>query len=110
MLFADDINVVDKTREGFDGNFEFWRSILEFRLSRSKTKYMECKFSSNRYGDEIVTLGDQAINKSTRFRYIGSIVQCDGEINGDIISRIQIGWLKWKKAYDLLCDKKILKL
>ncbi|KAI0489432.1 hypothetical protein KFK09_029275 [Dendrobium nobile] len=110
MLFADDILLVDKTREGVEGKLELWRSTLEskgFRLSRSKTEYMECNFSSNRPSEGIVTLGDQVINKSTRFRYLGSIVQSDGEIDGDIINRIQVGWLKWRNASGLLCDRNV---
>ena len=110
MLFVDGILLVDKTREGVEGKLELWRSTLEskgFRLSRSKTEYMECKFSSNRPSEGIVTLGDQVINKSTRFRYLGSIVQSDGEIDGDIISRIQVGWLKWRNASGLLCDRNV---
>ncbi|PKU75406.1 ubiquitin-protein ligase E3 C [Dendrobium catenatum] len=101
MLFADDIILVDKTREGVEGKLELWRSTLEskgFRLSRSKIEYMEYNFSSNRPSDGIVTLGDQVINKSTHFRYLESIVQGDGEIDGDIITRIQVGWLKWRNA------------
>ncbi|KAH0454287.1 hypothetical protein IEQ34_016211 [Dendrobium chrysotoxum] len=110
MLFADDIPFVDKIREGVKAKLEVWRSTLEskgFRLSRSKTEYMECNFSSNRPCGGIVTLGNQVINKSTRFRYLGSIVQSDGEIDGDIISRIQVGWLKWRNASGLLCDRKV---
>ncbi|KAH0451292.1 hypothetical protein IEQ34_018591 [Dendrobium chrysotoxum] len=110
MLFADDILLVDKTREGVEGKLELWRSTLEskgFRLSRSKTEYMECNFSNNRPSEGIVTLADQVINKSTRFRYLGSIVQSDGDIDGDIISRIQVGWLKWRNASGLLCDRKV---
>ncbi|KAI0526895.1 hypothetical protein KFK09_002488 [Dendrobium nobile] len=110
MLFADDILLVDKTREGVEGKLELWMSTLEFkgfRLSRSKTKYMECNFSSNRSSEGIVTLGDQVINKSTHFRYLESIVQSDSEINGDIISRIQVGWLKWRNVSGLLCDRKV---
>ncbi|KAH0435157.1 hypothetical protein IEQ34_026682 [Dendrobium chrysotoxum] len=110
MLFADDILLVDKTKEGVEGKLEVWRSTLEskgFRLSRSKTEYMECNFSSNRPSKGIVTLGDRVINKSTRFRYLGSIVQSDGEIDGDVISRIQVGWLKWRNASGLLCDRKV---
>ncbi|KAI0518950.1 hypothetical protein KFK09_006388 [Dendrobium nobile] len=34
----------------------------------------------------------------------------DGEIVGDIISRIQVGWLKWRNASGLLCDRKVLPL
>ncbi|KAH0469003.1 hypothetical protein IEQ34_002235 [Dendrobium chrysotoxum] len=110
MLFADDILLIDKTREGVEGKLELWRSTLEskgFRLSRSKTEYMECNFSSNRPSEGIMTLGDQVINKSTCFRYLGSIVQSDGEIDGDIINRIQVGWLKWRNASGLLCDIKV---
>ena len=54
-----------------------------------------------------MTLGDQVFNKSACFRYLGSIVQNDGEIDGDIINRIQIGWLKWRNASGLLCDRKV---
>ncbi|KAH0465637.1 hypothetical protein IEQ34_005740 [Dendrobium chrysotoxum] len=99
-----------QTKEGVEGKLEVWRSTLEskgFRLSRSKTEYMECNFSSNRPSEGIVTLGDQVINKSTCFRYLGSIVQSDGEIDGDVISRIQVGWLKWRNASGLLCDRKV---
>ncbi|KAI0505015.1 hypothetical protein KFK09_015972 [Dendrobium nobile] len=93
MLFSYDILLVNKTREGVEGKLELWRSILEskfFCLSRSKTKYMECNFNSNRSNGGNVTLGDQIINKSTCFRYLGSIVQSDGEIDGDSISKIQV--------------------
>ncbi|KAI0488944.1 hypothetical protein KFK09_028783 [Dendrobium nobile] len=31
----------------------------------------------------------------------------DGEIDGDIISGIQVGWLKWRNAPSLLCDRKV---
>ena len=109
MLFVDDILLVDKTREGVEEKLELWRSTLEskgFRLSRPKTEYMECNFSSRPSGG-FVTLGDQVINKSARFRYLGSIVQNDGEIDGDIINRIQVGWLKWRNASGLLCDRKV---
>ncbi|KAI0499955.1 hypothetical protein KFK09_018163 [Dendrobium nobile] len=64
MLFADDILLVDKTREGVESKLELWRSTLEtkgFRLSRSKTEYMEYNFSSNRPSEGIVTLGDQVV-------------------------------------------------
>ena len=48
MLFADDIVLVDETRTGVNAKLELWRQTLEsrdFRLSRAKTEYMECKFS-----------------------------------------------------------------
>ena len=50
MLFADDIVLVDETKEGVNTKLELWRKNLEskgFKLSRKKTEYMECKFSKN---------------------------------------------------------------
>ena len=77
MLFADDILLIDKTREGFTRKLELWRSTLEskcFCLSRSKTEYMECNFSGKRSNNGVVTLGDEVIKKNERFRYLGSII------------------------------------
>ena len=50
MLFADDIILVDERRAGVNAKLELWRQTLEsrgFRLSRTKTEYMECKFSKH---------------------------------------------------------------
>ncbi|PHU11499.1 Kinesin-4 [Capsicum chinense] len=47
MLFADDVVLIDETRGGFNDKLDIWRQILEskgFRLSRTKTEYLECKF------------------------------------------------------------------
>jgi len=40
-------------------------------------------------------------------KYLGSIVQSDGEIEADVNHRIQAGWLKWRRASCVLCDKKV---
>lgn len=48
MLFADDIVPIDETRDRVNARLEVWRQTLEskgLRLSRTKTKYLECKFS-----------------------------------------------------------------
>ncbi|PKA63279.1 ubiquitin-protein ligase E3 C [Apostasia shenzhenica] len=111
MLFADNIVLVEKTKERAKAKLELWRNALEsqsFHFSRSKTEYMKCTFSQERntyIGD--VTIGDQIVKKSERFRYLGSIIQNDGEIDNDVISRIQAGWVKWRNASDVLSDRKI---
>ncbi|KAL5146984.1 Craniofacial development protein 2 [Glycine soja] len=43
----------------------------------------------------------------TRFKYLGSVIQDDGEIEGDVNHRIQAGWMKWRKASGVLCDAKV---
>ena len=56
MLFADDVVLIDETRGGVNDKLEVWRQTLEskgFRLSRSKTKYLECKFNDVRLENEV---------------------------------------------------------
>jgi len=51
MFFADDVVLLGESREELNGRLETWRQALEafgFRLSRSKTEYMECNFSKRR--------------------------------------------------------------
>ncbi|KAL5183942.1 LINE-1 retrotransposable element ORF2 protein [Glycine soja] len=51
MLFADDIVLLGESREELNERLETWRRALEthgFRLSRSKSEYMECKFNKRR--------------------------------------------------------------
>ncbi|KAL6566196.1 hypothetical protein OROGR_001811 [Orobanche gracilis] len=76
-----------------------------FRLSRSKTEYMECRFSDNSDREAgMITFDGKVVHGSTFFRYLGSIIQKDGELDGDVAHRIKAGWLKWKSATGVLCD------
>ncbi|XP_070008137.1 secreted RxLR effector protein 78-like [Nicotiana sylvestris] len=55
MLFADDIVLIDDMRDGVNAQLEVWRQTLEskgFKLSRTKTEYLECKFSGETQGGE----------------------------------------------------------
>ena len=103
MLFADDIVLADETRAGVNAKLELWRQTLEsrgFRLNRTKTEYIECKFSKQKIRDySIETLdGQEILISSNNFKYLGSIIQKDGEINSDVNHRIQAGWLKWRST------------
>ena len=52
-----------------------------------------------------VTIDGLSIPKVEKFKYLGSIVQQNGEIDEDINQRIKVGWQKWKHATGVLCDK-----
>ncbi|KAL5166070.1 FHA domain-containing protein FHA2 [Glycine soja] len=111
MLFADDIVLLGESREELNERLETWKRALEthgFRLSRSKSEYMECKFNKRRrVSNSEVKIGDHIIPQVTRFKYLGSVIQDDGEIEGDVNHRIQAGWMKWRKASGVLCDAKV---
>ena len=67
MLFADDIVLVDETRDGVNRKLELWREALEdkgLRIDRTKTEYMECKFSNRGNNEGIdVKIGEEYSNK-----------------------------------------------
>jgi hypothetical protein len=78
-----------------------------FRLSRSKTEYMKCDFSTTTQEEGDVRLDGQVIAKKDTFRYLGSMLQKDGDIDEDISHRIKAGWLKWGQASGVLCDLRV---
>lgn len=74
-----------------------WGQILEacdFRLCRSKIEYMECNFSKRQSISSLeMKVGDHTTTQVTRFKYLGSIVLNNREIE-DVNHRIQVKWLK----------------
>jgi hypothetical protein len=41
------------------------------------------------------------------FRYLGSMLQSEGEIDKYVSHRIKTGWVKWRQTSGVLCDKKV---
>jgi hypothetical protein len=78
-----------------------------FRLSRSKTEYMKCDFSVTTQEEGDVRLDGQLVPKKNTFRYLGSMLQKDGDIDEDVSHRIKAGWLKWHQDSDVLCDPRV---
>ena len=59
MLFADDVVLVDQSSVVVNRKLELWRRTLEskgFRLSRTKTEYMMCDFSTTKHEGGDVSL------------------------------------------------------
>jgi len=92
----------DESREELNERSETLRQALKARdicLSRSKTMYMKCNFSKRRSSSTLeVKVRDHIIPQVTPLKYLGSIVQSDGEIEAYVNHRIQSVWLKWKRA------------
>ena len=61
------------------------------------------------FADDIVLVDGQEIPMCSHFKYLGSIIQKDEEINSDVNYRIQADWLKWRSATRVLvlCDHNI---
>ncbi|GKA32260.1 hypothetical protein Tco_0718627 [Tanacetum coccineum] len=91
---------------------ERWREALEdngLRVSREKTEYLRCDF--NRYEvvhQEVdIRIEDRILQPNESFRYLGSAIQRLGRIVEDVAHRIGVGWMKWRAASRVLCDRRI---
>nr|GEX50182.1 hypothetical protein [Tanacetum cinerariifolium] len=81
LIFVDDIVLVSKMPHGLNGRLEQWRKDLEDKGLRVKPK--------------------------ESFRCLGSMMHKSRRIENDVTHRIQVGWLKWRVATGILCDKKV---
>ncbi|XP_070016044.1 uncharacterized protein [Nicotiana sylvestris] len=57
--------------------------------------------------DVEVRLDSQVILKRESFKYLGSIIQGDEEIDEDIAHHIGVGWMKWRLVSGVLCYKNV---
>ena len=106
MLHADDIVLVDESRYDLNARLEKWRKALEFKgfkVNRRKTEYMNCNFNRHiERAETTVRIEDLEIPQSDSFRYLGSIISKDGEIDENGEHRIKTRWLKWRLASGVL--------
>ncbi|XP_070049847.1 uncharacterized protein [Nicotiana tomentosiformis] len=54
-----------------------------------------------------VRLDTQVIPKRDSFKYLGSIIQGNGEVDEDVMYRIGAGWMKWWLTFGVLYDKDV---
>jgi predicted small metal-binding protein len=54
---------------------------------------MRCGFSTTTREEEEVSLDGQVVPQKDTFRYLGSMLQKDGD---DVNHRIKAGWMKWR--------------
>ncbi|XP_071739938.1 uncharacterized protein [Rutidosis leptorrhynchoides] len=80
------------------------------QISRQKTEYLRCDFSrdDDEQDDGVnICIGDQILHPQTSFRYLGSVLHKSGKVDEDVSHRIKVGWVKWRAATGILCDKNI---
>ena len=109
MLFADDIVLVCKTKSELKRKLARWRRALEdhgLKISRSKTEYLPFNDPEDGDGSEM-KMDNEAIKKVESFKYLGSYVAHDGDLEVEVKHRINSGWIAWRGLTGVLCDKKI---
>ena len=56
---------------------------------------------------EEVSLDGQVVPQKDTFQHLGSMLHKDGDIDEDVNHRIKAGWMKWRQASGVLCDKRM---
>jgi DNA-directed RNA polymerase delta subunit len=67
---------------------------------------MRCQFSGKNLDDGDISLDGRVVSMNDTFWYLRSMLQSEGEIDKDVSHILRDGWVKWRQAYDVLCDKK----
>ena len=91
MMFADDVVLCAREKYVLEAELERWREALEKRrmkVSRAKIEYM-------------------CLPQVTEFKYLGSTLQSDGDMNTELNKKTQCGWNNWRKMSGILCDTRI---
>ena len=106
ILYADDIMICDTSREAVEAKLEQWRKALEDRglkISRKKTEYL--RFNEDQDSD--IVMDGERLNRVGKFKYLGSTVAGDGNLDAEITHRVQAGWRNWRRMSGVLCDRRI---
>ena len=90
---------------------EEWRECLEDRglkVNRIKTVCMSCEFDDLEDQNRVdIEIDFQQMEQVKSFKYLGSVVQDDGDMDEEITNRIKSGWSSWRKCRGILCDKRM---
>ena len=109
MMFADDIVICGESKEQVEEKLESWRYALERRgmkVNRRKTEYM-CVNERQDNGSDTVKMQGEVVAKVEDFKYLGSIVQSNGECGREVKKRVQAGWNGWRRMSGVICDKRV---
>jgi hypothetical protein len=73
MLFANNVVLVDESREGINRKVELWQETLEsksFRISKTKTEFMRCDLGTSTHEEGDISLEGQVVFKKDTFQYL----------------------------------------
>ncbi|KAL1454815.1 hypothetical protein WDU94_008949 [Cyamophila willieti] len=106
MMFADDIVLCERSKEEMDVEVEKWKNALEKRgLKINRTKTVQLNFGMDE-GPRVQLDGEELIVVD-KFKYLGSMVDKEGDLECEIAHRVAAAWMNWKKMTGVLCDKRM---
>ena len=111
ILYADDGFLCGTDDEELNREAEEWRNCLEergLRINRIKTVGMRCNFEEVAREREIdLEIDFHKLKEVESFKYLGSVIQNNGDLDEELTRSIQSGWNRWRKCSGVLCDSRM---
>ena len=57
--------------------------------------------------DGTIRVDEQELPRTTAFKYLGSTIAANSDLDMEVTSRVNATWLKWRLATGVLCDKNV---
>ena len=55
----------------------------------------------------MIRLEGEEVKRVKTFKYLGSTLAEDGELDAEVNHRVPSGWRNWKRVYGVLCDRRM---
>ena len=87
-----------------------WDKILKdhgLKISVRKKEFLPCQFSDPERPNPDIYIGEEKLMVSSRFKYLGSVINNEASCDDDIKHRTSVEWMKWRENSSVFCDKKM---
>ena len=108
MLYADDVVLCSRNQADLQEKLQKWKDRLQhhgLKIKTSKTEHMATGPEADNHNT--ILLDGTPITRVESFKYLGSVLDEEGDIDADVKARMACGWLKWRECSGVLCDKKM---
>lgn len=106
LLYADDVFLASVNKTDLTQLVKLWNDRLAqhgLRLNTRKTEYL----TTNTNDTGTININGTDLPRTENFKYLGSVLSADGELNNEITARINATWMKWRATTGIMCDRKM---
>nr|GEW58383.1 retrovirus-related Pol polyprotein LINE-1 [Tanacetum cinerariifolium] len=83
-----------------------WRTLIDKETPRRYSRIINDMYEVV-HQEVDIRIRDRILHPNESFRYLGSVVHRSRRIYEDVAHRIRIGWMKWRAASGIRCDRRM---